>query len=73
MTISANQVSAVIRTYLKNARDRLDDDSPSGNSEKQQDEITISEDARKILYDRIGKRLVQKLRNQMAADCPVVP
>ncbi|OPY80417.1 MAG: hypothetical protein A4E65_01489 [Syntrophorhabdus sp. PtaU1.Bin153] len=73
MTISANQVSAVIRTYLKNARDRLDDDSPSDDAEKQRDEITISEDARKILYDRIGKRLVQKLRNQMAADYPAMP
>lgn len=73
MTISTNQVSAVIKTYLKNARDRLEDDGSSSDVEKRQDEITISEDARKVLYDRIGKRLVQKLRNQMAADCLVVP
>jgi len=73
MRISANQVSAVIRTYLKNAMDRLDNDSSSGDLEEQRDEVTVSEDARRILYERIGKRLVQKLRDQMAADSLTAP
>lgn len=67
MTISTSQVSAVIKTYLKNAKDRLENvTNLSGNPEDVRDEVTVSDDAKKILFERIGKRVVEKLKNEMA-------
>jgi hypothetical protein len=67
MTISTSQVSAVIRTYLKNTKDRLENVSNlSGNPEDVRDLVTVSDDAKKILFERIGKRVVEKLKNEMA-------
>jgi hypothetical protein len=67
MTISASQVSAVIRTYLKNTKDKIEKvANPSINPEDARDEVTVSDDAKKILFERIGKRVVEKLRNEMA-------
>jgi hypothetical protein len=67
MTISTSQVSAVIRTYLKNTKDRLENvTNLSRNPEDVRDEVTVSDDAKKILFERIGKRVVEKLKNEMA-------
>lgn len=67
MTISANQVSAVIKTYLKNTKDRLENVSNlSGNPDDVRDEVMVSDDAKKILFERISKRVVEKLKNEMA-------
>jgi hypothetical protein len=65
MPISTNQVSAVIRTYLKNARDKLENEESSHpDSEGVRDEVRVSDDAKKILYERISKRVAEKLRNK---------
>lgn len=66
MTISTNQVSAVIRTYLKNTKDRLENVANSRNPGKVRDEVMVSDDAKKILFERIGKRVVEKLKDEMA-------
>jgi hypothetical protein len=67
MTISTNQVSAVIKTYLKNTKDRLENvTNLSRNPDEVRDEVTVSDDAKKILFERIGKRVVEKLKNEMA-------
>lgn len=67
MTLSTNQVSAVIKTYLKNTKDRLENvNNLSRNPEEVRDEVTVSDDAKKILFERIGKRVVEKLKNEMA-------
>jgi len=67
MTISTSQVSAVIRTYLKNTKDRLENvTNLSRNPEDVRDEVTVSDDAKKILFERIEKRVVEKLKNEMA-------
>jgi len=67
MTISTNQVSAVIKTYLKNTKDRLENvTNLSRNSEDARDEVMVSDDAKKILFERIGKRVVEKLKSEMA-------
>jgi predicted RNase H-like nuclease len=67
MTISATQVSAVIRTYLKNTKDRLENvTNLSRNLDDVSDEVMVSDDAKKILFERIGKRVVEKLKNEMA-------
>ena len=67
MKISANQVSAVIRTYLKNTKDKLEKvTNPSINSEDFYDEMSVSDGAKKILFERIGKRVIEKLKNEMA-------
>ena len=67
MTISTNQVSAVIKTYLKNTKDRLENvTNLSRNPEDARDEVMVSDDAKKILFERIGKRVVEKLKSEMA-------
>ena len=67
MTISTSQVSAVIRTYLKNTKDRLENvTNLSRNPEDVRDEVTVSDDAKRILFERIQKRVVEKLKNEMA-------
>jgi hypothetical protein len=67
MTISTNQVSAVIKNYLKNTKDRLENvTNLSGNPDEVRDEVMVSDDAKKILFERISKRVVEKLKNEMA-------
>ena len=67
MTISTNQVSAVIKTYLKNTKDRLENvTNLSRNPEEVRDEVMVSDDAKQILFERIGKRVVEKLKSEMA-------
>jgi small-conductance mechanosensitive channel len=67
MTISTSQVSAVIKTYLKNTKDRLENvTNLSRNPEDVRDEVTVSDDAKRILFERIEKRVVEKLKNEMA-------
>ncbi len=67
MTVSTNQVSAVIRTYLKNTKDKIEKVSnPAINPEDVHDEVTVSDDAKKILFERIGKRVLEKLKNELA-------
>jgi hypothetical protein len=67
MTVSTSQVSAVIRTYLKNTKDKIEKNSnPSMNQDDVRDEVTVSDDAKKILFERISKRVVEKLKSEMA-------
>lgn len=67
MTISTSQVSAVIKTYLKNTKDRLENVSNlSKNPDEALDAVTVSDEAKKILFERIGKRVVEKLKSEMA-------
>jgi outer membrane biogenesis lipoprotein LolB len=67
MTVSTSQVSAVIRTYLKNTKNKIEKNSnPTMNAEDVHDEVTVSDDAKKILFERIGKRVIEKLKNEMA-------
>jgi len=67
MTVSTSQVSAVIRTYLKNTKDKIEKISnPTMNPEDVRDEVVVSDDAKKILFERIGKRVIEKLKNEMA-------
>ncbi len=67
MTVSTSQVSAVIRTYLKNTKDKIEKTSnPTMNPEDVRDEVAVSDDAKKILFERIGKRVIEKLKNEMA-------
>ena len=67
MTVSTSQVSAVIRTYLKNTKDKIEKVSnPSMNQDDVRDEVTVSDDAKKILFERISKRVVEKLKSEMA-------
>ncbi len=67
MTVSTSQVSAVIRTYLKNTKDKIERvANPDINPDDVRDEVTVSDDAKKILFERIGKRVVEKLKNEMA-------
>lgn len=67
MTVSTSQVSAVIRTYLKNTKDKIERvANPDINPDDVRDEVTVSDDAKKILFERIGKRVVEKLKHEMA-------
>lgn len=65
MTISGNQVNAVIRTYLKNARNRLTNANTSPGNPQGTFTLAMSEDSKKILYERISKVVVKKIRTQM--------
>jgi hypothetical protein len=63
MTISDYQISSVIRTYMKNMKVRVGQVEKSYEQNPKEDEVNISrEGMKKMLYDRIGEQLTEKLK-----------
>lgn len=64
MAISGYQIATVIKTYIKNMeiRARSADDGPE--LEVPADQITISEEGRGLLFDRIRKQMAERLRRK---------
>ncbi|MCX8022940.1 MAG: hypothetical protein N2745_09230 [Syntrophorhabdaceae bacterium] len=66
MTISDYQVSSVIKTYMKHMKVRIK--SSENREEKSipfpEDRVIISDEAiKKMLYNRIGEQMAEKLKN----------
>jgi len=63
MTISDYQISSVIRTYMKNMKVRVGQTEKGRDSLLKEDEVNISKEAmKKMLYDRIGEQMTEKLK-----------
>ncbi|OPY00661.1 MAG: hypothetical protein A4E61_01938 [Syntrophorhabdus sp. PtaB.Bin184] len=63
MTISDYQISSVIRTYMKNMKVRMNRSGGEREMDSREDEVNISrEGMKKMLYDRIGEHVTEKLK-----------
>jgi hypothetical protein len=63
MTISDYQISNVIRTYMKNMKVRVGETEKNHENLTKDDEVNISrEGMKKMLYDRIGEQVAEKLK-----------
>lgn len=63
MTISDYQISSVIRTYMKSMKARAGQMEKNQEKTNREDEVDISrEGIQKMLYDRIGEQVAEKLK-----------
>ncbi len=63
MTISDYQISSVIRTYMKSMKGRVGQTGKNRDHSMREDEVNISREAmKKMLYDRIGEQMTEKLK-----------
>jgi hypothetical protein len=67
MKISEHQVGTVIKTYLKNRKDRLENVIPFRDLRDINDNVTVSEEAKKVLYERMGKHVLEKVKNETSS------
>jgi hypothetical protein len=58
--IPDHQIGAVIKAYLKNKRDTLAKGLPTSKDTEVEDEIRVSDQGKKILLERMGKRVAEK-------------
>jgi hypothetical protein len=63
MTISDYQISSVIRTYMKSMKAKVGQMEKNHDHFMKEDEVNISREAmKKMLYDRIGEQMTEKLK-----------
>lgn len=62
MTISDYQISSVIRTYMKNMKVRMNRPDNDREVENREDEVSISREGMKKMYERIGEHVTEKLK-----------
>ncbi|HEX2964154.1 MAG TPA: hypothetical protein VHO84_00115 [Syntrophorhabdaceae bacterium] len=63
MTISDYQISSVIRTYMKSMKAKAGRPELNPEPSNREDEVNISKEAmKKMLYDRIGEQMTEKLK-----------
>lgn len=67
MTITDHQVGAVIRTYLKNKRDTLTNVISSSRDTEVKDEVSVSDEGKKILFERMGRRIAEKAQTDISS------
>jgi len=67
MTITDHQVGAVIRTYLKNKRDTLTNVKSSSGDRDVKDQVSVSEEGKRILFERMGKRVAEKAQADVSS------
>jgi hypothetical protein len=67
MTITDHQVGAVIRTYLKNKRDTLTNVVSSSRDHDVKDEVSVSDEGKRILFERMGKRIAEKAQAEISS------
>lgn len=66
MTISDYQISNVIRSYTMNmkAKSKIGEKEPSNGTGITEDKVMISEEAKRILFERIGEHMSERLKGQ---------
>jgi hypothetical protein len=63
MTVSGFQINNVIRTYMKNMKIKMRRRTNAENGSTQEDDVIISEEGMKrVLFDRIGEKMTERLR-----------
>jgi len=64
MAVSGYQIATVIKTYMKNMEMRARSAYDGPEIDSPADLITISEEGRGLLFDRIKKQMAEKLRHK---------
>jgi hypothetical protein len=67
MTITDHQVGAVIRTYLKNKRDTLTNVVSSSKDPEVSDQVCVSDEGKRILFERMGRRMAEKAQTDISS------
>jgi hypothetical protein len=63
MTISDYQINSVIKTYMRNMKNRMDRAEVTSRGSIPEDRVMISDDGmKKILFERIGEKMTERLR-----------
>ncbi|MBP8626772.1 MAG: hypothetical protein KBI10_08810 [Syntrophorhabdales bacterium] len=64
MTISDFQINSVIKSYTKNMKFRVKalDTDKAANNIVHEDRVQISDDGKKMLLERIGESMAERLR-----------
>ena len=63
MTVSDYQINSVIKTYMKNMKDRMGHGDKGGDEPPEEDDVIISEEGmRRVLFERIGEKMTERLR-----------
>ena len=63
MTITDHRINSVIRTYMKSMKVRAGQTEKDRNHFIKEDEANISrETVRKVIYNRIGEHMTEKLK-----------
>lgn len=64
MTISDFQISTVIKSYTMSlrAKAKVAEKEQTNGSIVHEDQVTISEDARRMLFERIGEQMLERFR-----------
>ncbi len=64
MTISDFQINSVIKSYTKNMKFKVKifDTDKASNNIVQEDQVLISDDGKKMLLERIGESMAERLR-----------
>ena len=64
MSISGYQIATVIKTYLKNMKVRADSLDEGLHVSPVEERITLSEEGRALLFDKIRKYTAEKLKRK---------
>ncbi len=64
MTVSDFQISSVIKTYMKNMKIRMGRLALADDGSGQEDNVTISDEGKRVLFDRISEKMTERLRKQ---------
>jgi hypothetical protein len=67
MKILEHQVGAVIKTYLKNRKGRLENVIPFREYSEVNDNVNVSEEAKRVLYERLGKQVIEKAKKEISS------
>ncbi|MCX5815087.1 MAG: hypothetical protein NTX75_02440 [Proteobacteria bacterium] len=64
MTISDFQISSVIKSYTMSmkAKAKADEKEPTNGSVVHEDQVMISEDAKRMLFERIGEQMSERFK-----------
>jgi hypothetical protein len=65
MKIAEHQIGMVIKTYLRHSRDRFADVLPLTSSDQPDDIVQVSEEGRRVLYERMERRMAEKARKEL--------
>ncbi len=68
MKVSEHQINLLIKTYLKNNREKMANASLSSDAQITDDEVRISNEGKKILFERMGKQVMERVRKEPFLD-----
>jgi hypothetical protein len=69
MTISDYQINSVIKTYMRNMKSRMGQTERNPSESWMEDRVMISDEGmKKILFERIGEKMTERLKRHDQED-----